>query len=135
MQKLTVKQALFVKHYLADLNATQAAIRAGYSKKTANVIGPENLAKPCIAEAVKKAMDKRAEKIGLSAETVLRDIKTIKEGCMLPGDAYNPNAALKACELEGKHLKMFTDKHEVTGKDGGPIETEYIIEFVTKEKE
>lgn len=53
-KKLTQKQELFCLEYVIDFNATQAAIRAGYSKKTANVIGPENLAKPCIMNRVKE---------------------------------------------------------------------------------
>ena len=56
--KLTTKQALFVGEYLINgFNATQAAISAGYSENTANVIGPENLVKPCIREAIDKEID------------------------------------------------------------------------------
>ena len=56
-RKLTEKQNQFILEYMKDLNATQAAIRAGYSKKTAKVIGHENLTKPYIAERLKKEMD------------------------------------------------------------------------------
>lgn len=52
---LTAKQQRFVEEYLVDLNATQAAVRAGYSKKTAGAIGGENLEKPEIQEAIQKA--------------------------------------------------------------------------------
>ena len=54
MANLTPKQQRFVEEYLIDLNATQAAIRSGYSEKTARDIGCENLAKPNIAKAIKK---------------------------------------------------------------------------------
>lgn len=69
---LTAKQKLFVKEYLVDLNATQAAIRAGYSAKTANEIGAQNLAKLSIQEAIQKGMDKRAAKVEITAEMVLQ---------------------------------------------------------------
>jgi len=61
VQKLTAKQSLFVGEYLLDSNATQAAIRAGYSRKTATAIGNENLIKPYISAAIKAEQDKRAE--------------------------------------------------------------------------
>ncbi len=56
---LTPKQARFVEEYMIDLNATQAAIRAGYSKRTAGRMGTENLSKPVIAAAVQKALTER----------------------------------------------------------------------------
>ena len=71
---LTPKQAAFVREYLIDLNATQAAIRAGYSAKTAYSIGEENLSKPEIATAIQSAMDKRAGKLEITAERVLAEI-------------------------------------------------------------
>ena len=119
---LTPKQTMFVKEYLLDLNATRASIAAGYSKKTAQRIGSENLSKPLIAAAIQKEMDARAEKIGLTAQKVLEDIDLIKQDAMTKVDdgMIDRSAALRACELEGKHLKMFTDKVEVAGKDGEP---------------
>lgn len=69
---LTAKQQLFVKEYLVDLNATQAAIRAGYSAKTAEAIGHENLRKPKIAEAIEAARNKRAERTEITADMVLQ---------------------------------------------------------------
>ena len=60
--KLTPKQQLFVEEYLIDLNATQAAIRAGYSKKTAQVIGAENLSKPMVAAAIAEAQLRRSKR-------------------------------------------------------------------------
>ena len=74
MAKLTDKQKLFCKYYLINLNATDAAIKAGYSKKTAKDIGCENLAKPNIQEYIQKAMDKRAEKIEITADKVIQEI-------------------------------------------------------------
>lgn len=74
---LTPKQQTFVREYLVDLNATQAAIRAGYSAKTAYSIGQENLNKPEIAEAIQKSMDERAERTEITADKVLKELAKI----------------------------------------------------------
>ncbi len=74
---MTPKQQLFVDEYLIDLNATQAAIRAGYSAKTAYSIGDENLKKPEIAAAVKKAMNERAARTGITADMVIGELAKI----------------------------------------------------------
>lgn len=71
--KLTAKQEKFCYEYLIDLNATQAAIRAGYSKKTANRIGPENLSKLEISEFIQKARQKTAEKLEISRERIINE--------------------------------------------------------------
>lgn len=127
---LTAKQALFVKEYLVDLNGTQAAIRAGYSEKTARQIADENLSKPDIQAAVQQAMDKRAQKVEITAEYVLTTIKNTIERCsqaepVLDRDGtptgeyrFDSTAVLKGAELLGKHLKLFTEKTEVSNPDG-----------------
>jgi len=109
-QKLTEKQKNFCREYLIDLNATQAAIRSGYSKKTAHAIGKENLHKPLIQKQLQKTMNKRAEKTEITAEMVLQDINEIKTRTMAPGKDFDAKSALKALELLGKHLVLFTDK-------------------------
>lgn len=76
---LTQKQRLFVDEYLIDLNATQAAIRAGYSKKTAGQIGDENLKKPQIAQAVRTAMDSRSQRAQVNADYVLNRLVEIDQ--------------------------------------------------------
>lgn len=75
--KLTPKQERFCQEYLIDLNATQAAKRAGYSPKTAEKIGSENLQKPEVQEWLRKRMDKRASKAEITAEEVLREYKKL----------------------------------------------------------
>lgn len=70
---LEPRQQRFVDEYLIDLNATQAAIRAGYSEKTARYIGHENLTKPHIQAAVSKAQQERAERTGITADRALRE--------------------------------------------------------------
>ena len=72
MANLTPKQQRFVEEYLIDLNATQAAIRAGYSEKTAKSIGQENLTKPDIQKAIEEAQNKRQEQTQIDAAYVLK---------------------------------------------------------------
>src|SRR4051812_9638179 len=71
--RLTAKQQRFVEEYLVDLNATQAAIRAGYSEKTAYKIGAENLRKPQIQEAVAQARGKLSKQTQITSERVLQE--------------------------------------------------------------
>lgn len=79
MAGLTDKQQRFVDEYLIDLNATQAAIRAGYSEKTAKEIGSENLTKPNIAKAIQEAQNKRTEQTQIDAAYVLRRLVEIDQ--------------------------------------------------------
>lgn len=118
--KLTAKQERFVAEYLIDLNATQAAIRAGYSEKTASAIGHENLNKPEIAAAIAAKQAKLSEKTEITAEFVLAGIVSLIKRCEKNDDE---SVALKGYELLGKHIGLFKDRVEHTGKDGGPIET------------
>lgn len=74
---MNARQEAFVREYLVDLNATQAAIRAGYSEKTARAIGAENLTKPDIKAALKKEMDKRAARTEITADRVLKELAAI----------------------------------------------------------
>lgn len=91
-KKMTPKQEQFVREYLIDLNGTQAAIRAGYSEKTAEKIGSENLHKPEIREAIDAALSERSEKTGLTAERVLREIQ-----CMA---FYDPSEIMREIGAE-----------------------------------
>jgi len=125
---MTPKQEAFIREYLIDLNATQAAERAGFSAKTAYSIGQDNLNKPEIAAAIQAAMNARAERTEITADYVLKGIKDVTERCAKEGEEFNPPSALKGYELLGKHLKLFTDKTELTGKDGGPIEQAVTID-------
>lgn len=74
---MTKKQKLFVEEYLLDLNATQAAIRAGYSPETAGAIGAENLKKPQIQKAVARAMAERSRRTGVNADRVVRELAKV----------------------------------------------------------
>ena len=93
MAKLTAKQQMFVKEYLVDLNATQAAIRAGYSAKTAEWIGPQLLGKTHVATAIQAAMDERSARVEITADRVLQEIAKLAFSNLQ--DFYNENGALK----------------------------------------
>lgn len=74
---LRPKQQRFVDEYLVDLNATRAAIRAGYSEKTAEQIGYQLLQKTSIAEAIQQAQKARAAKAGITADRVLEEVRRL----------------------------------------------------------
>lgn len=74
---MTKKQKRFVEEYLIDLNATQAAIRAGYSPDTAGSIGNENLKKPEICACVEKVMAERSKRTGVCADRVVQELAKI----------------------------------------------------------
>lgn len=74
---MTKKQKRFVEEYLIDLNATQAAIRAGYSPDSAKEIGSENLTKPNIANAINQALAERSRRTGVNADRVVRELAKI----------------------------------------------------------
>ena len=126
--ELTPKQAMFVKEYLVDLNATQAAIRAGYSVRTAMEQGYQLLQKTSVSSAIQENMDKRSESVDISAEDVLQSIKSIRNKTV---QAEKWNEALKANEMLGKHLRLFIDKIEASGPSDGPIH--FIVERVIVE--
>lgn len=123
---LTDKQKLFVDEYLIDLNATQAAIRAGYSEKTAKDIACENLAKPNIADAIAKAQQERSSRTLISADEV---IKGLKEEALGTGEGTTPASRVSAWGLLGKHLGMFVDRKVIES----PVDNRSVEEFTTEE--
>jgi phage terminase small subunit len=145
---LTPRQARFVEEYLVDLSATQAAIRAGYSRNTAGRIGSENLRKSEISAAIDIAMSARSDRTEVTADRVLSeisvmafydpgdlidvrgpaDIKRLPEGIRRAivgwGWDRNQNFTLKladkskALDQLARHLSLYNDKLEVTGLQG-----------------
>jgi phage terminase small subunit len=108
---LTPKQQCFVAEYLVDLNATQAAIRAGYSARRAAEIGYQLLHKTTVSEAIQAAQLDRSTRTGLTQDKVLADIEQVRELAIQDGQY---TAALKASEMQARHLGMFTDRLQVT---------------------
>ena len=91
--KLTPKQRAFTQEYLVDLNATQAAIRAGYSEKWAQQMGAENLLKPVIARAIMQAKAERSQRTKIDADWVLERLAQEMEADV--ADLYDESGALK----------------------------------------
>lgn len=132
---LSEKQRLFIKEYLVDLNATQAAIRAGYSAKTAYRQGADLLQKTSIREAIEKAQAERSRRVEVTQDYVINNLVEIVERTMQRAPVTNrkgeqvtdeegravwcfdAKGANRALELLGKHLGVFTDKvqTEVSG--------------------
>ena len=164
MRKLNQKQSRFVDEYLIDLNATQAAIRAGYSKKTAGQIGEKLLKKAEIQNIISERIRLRAKRTEITQDLVLNELAKIAFGDIralfdgdgnlisipsLPAEAaamlsgfdatvsggekpeitkkVKLNDRIRALELIGRHLKMFTDKVEHSGEDGEPISLNIIL--------
>lgn len=129
-KKLTPKQKRFCDEYLVDLNATQAAIRAGYSEKTAAVIANENLKKPNIQEYVNQRMAEKEKELIADQDEVLRYLTSVLRGetesevVVVEGQGDGVSEArgfmkkpdekerLKAAELLGKRYSLFTDRVE-----------------------
>lgn len=176
-KQLTAKQKVFVAEYLSDMNATRAAISAGYSPKSADCQASQLLANPKVADFIARKTAKRFEKLEITADRVIQELAKIGFSNMLDYMQVNENgnsfdmdfsalsrdqaAAIQeitvdatgggggdgerrrvertrfklgdkrgSLELLGKHLKLFTDKTEVTGKDGAPIEEKLTVTFV-----
>ena len=127
---MTAKQMRFCDEYLIDLNATQAAIRAGYSEKTAGVMAAENLTKPIIREYIDKRMAEKESELIADQDEVLKYLTSVMRGQTQAevvvveniGDymsqartmqkAPDEKERLKAAELLGKRYGLYTDRVE-----------------------
>ena len=129
MSTLTLRQRLFVAEYLIDGNATQAAIRAGYSPDTAKQIGHENLTKPDISAAVNVALDARVQRTQVMADAVITkamaivcfDVRTLfdEDGRLLPVSEMPKEAAQVLAGLDvtvEKSKDKDSDDYAVTTK-------------------
>lgn len=107
LRGLTPKQQRFVEEYLIDLNATQAAIRAGYSARRAMEIGWQLLQKTPVQAALQVKREEQSKRTEITADWVLT---RLREEATPGEDTGFPTARVKALELLGKHLVLFTDK-------------------------
>jgi len=137
--KLTKKQQMFVDEYIIDLNGTQAAIRAGYSKKSARQAGTENLSKPSIREAIDERLAEKKDKLIMKQDEILERLTeqgrreaTDYQVVIVEEPIFDDNDnvigvekkpqivevptqnkdAIKALELLGKRYRMWTEKIE-----------------------
>lgn len=126
--KLTAKQKIFCDEYIISLNATQAAIKAGYSKKTARKIAAENLTKPVIQNYISERMKQKESSLIATQDEVLQYLTSVLRGesqttdivLVGMGDGYqevqevekkpSEKERLKAAELLGKRYGLYTDK-------------------------
>lgn len=123
------RRLMFAIEYMQDRNGTQAAIRAGYAKSSAHQVSKKLLECPNIRDYIQKETEKRSEKLHLDADYVLKSLKDIAEKAK---HREQWSAALKALELLGKHLKLFTDVMEstttVVQMPAVTIETDGVVE-------
>ena len=121
MAKLTPKQATFVAEYLIDLNATDAARRAGYSVRTADRIGPELLGKTWVAEAVAKAMARREVRTEISQDLVLEELRCIAFGDLRDAVDWGPGGVTlkSSAELTPEQAAAIAEVGETVTKGGG----------------
>lgn len=119
---MNVKQKAFCKEYLVDLNATQAAIRAGYSKKTAGAYSAQLMQTPSIKEEIENLMQERSERTQITADRVLEELAhlafydptqlfKIEQGSLIIADTDSlpereKRALVQASELSGKVSKL-----------------------------
>lgn len=138
---LSDKHEMFAREYCVDLNATQAAIRAGYSENTAKQQGSRLLTNADIRARIDELQGKRAEKLELDANWVLEKLTEVVSMSMQAKPVekwdynekqlvetgeyvYDSSGANKALELIGKHLGMFKDKIEHSGNLGVVIQND-----------
>lgn len=137
MDKLTDKQRQFCHEYIVDFNATQAAIRAGYSEKTAYSHGQRLLKNVEVSDYINKLKEEKIKNCDISREYVIDIIKKTIERCsqlepvmvneggkwIHKGEyKYDSAAVLKGAELLGRHLAMFTEKREINQNNSFSIE-------------
>ncbi|WP_286934878.1 terminase small subunit [Acinetobacter sp. UBA6571] len=128
------RHELFCHEYLIDLSIKNAAARAGFSERSARQHGWVVFNRPEVKERIAFLREERNRELGLDSYYVLKNLKSIAERCMqaeevmIDGEPsgefkFEHSGANKALELIGKHIGMFNDKVEHTGKNGGPIQT------------
>jgi phage terminase small subunit len=120
---VTPKQQAFVTEYLRDKNGTQAAIRAGYSKKTARAIASELLTKPDIAAAVQAVQQQVATDAGITAAWVLEQQKQLA----IQTKTTNEEVSRKCLRDIGEHLGMYVERVESTNTN-----VSYVVESPPK---
>lgn len=130
--RITAKMKLFADHYMGDCKrvASKAALAAGYCKnqpKHANRAGVELLHHPHVISYIAELEEKIQQRTMVDQDFIVQEIMNIIEKTR-DGESFNAQAALRGLELLAKHLGMFTDKVELTGKDGEAIKMQKVQE-------
>lgn len=112
-KQLIPKKQRCVEEYLVDSNATQAAIRAGYSEKTAQQTGSENLLKPVIAAAIEAGHKILQERCAVSVESLTEELEAARLSAM--ADKKGASAAVSAIMGKAKLHGLLIERHELTG--------------------
>lgn len=120
--KLTDKMERFVEEYLVDLNASEAVLRAGYKTRNQHRMGAELLRHPLVKARVNELKEKRSERLELTADYLLNKLISIIER-----EGIKTADEIKAIELAGKSIALWKERQEISGPDGGAIETEQRI--------
>lgn len=135
---MTPKQSAFCAEYLIDLNATQAAIRAGYSARTARSVGAENLTKPDIQAEVSRLIGERSKRVEVSADTVIAELLRLAMTDI--GQAFNEDGSLKAIHKMPEDIRRAIagvdvfEEFEGRGEDRDQIGWTKKIRFWDKNK-
>ncbi|MDU3076853.1 MAG: terminase small subunit [Mixta calida] len=109
---LKAKQEKFCQEYLVDLNATQAAIRAGYSAKTARSVGCENLTKPDISARIAELQNEAQQKHGISRESILKELEEARKAA-LASETVQASAAASATVHKAKLLGLYDSPEDI----------------------
>lgn len=126
IDKLTLKQKAFVEEYMVDMVAAKAVLRAGYNTKNTTQVANGLLSNPMVRYSIDALRAQRREHSSVTSDFVLNKIVQTIARCENPdeGAKYDPNAILRGCELLARHLGLLRDRQEISGPDGGPIETQ-----------
>lgn len=121
--KLKPKELIFAEEWLKTTNATQSAIKAGYSKRTAYSAGSRLLKKVDVKQYIDERLAEMKENSIADTDEVMQFLSSTMRGDIPDQFGLDPalNDRLKAAELIGKRYKLFTDKQEISGADGEPI--------------
>lgn len=157
MAKLTEKQELFAREFIKDLNATQSAIRAGYSEKSSRNQGARMMANDDILQRIAELNRERLERVQVDADYVLRQAVKLHERCMQEVEpitdrrgeeitdeqgrtiyGFDAKGAAAALKLIGDHINVQAFKQqtstEITGANGGPVRYADMSEELLEEK-
>lgn len=133
---LNDKQRRFCEEYLIDLNATQAAIRAGYSEASARQIGTENLSKPAVQSYISELQKERAERTQITADRVLREVANIAFSNIADFMHMNAdgNVTWKSWdELTPDQTKLVSEVSQTVTESGGTAKINRKIKMYCKD--